>query len=105
MKTLKADVDILSSNLHNEFEDRVKKLSDEIFIKLDEQCGDKVRVDEVQDALRRLTDSFQTKIENIFTDLTRTVNAKSEDNYAGMQRLKIDISDTTQAMRLKVSQE
>ena len=30
---------------------------------------DKVRVDEVQDALRRLTESYQQKLETVYEDL------------------------------------
>ena len=60
---------------------------------MDLQIADKVRVDEVQDALRRLTESFQIKIENLHSDIARTIQSKNEDCYLGMERLKNDITE------------
>lgn len=50
-----------------------------------------MRVDEVQDALRRLTESFQAKIENVHAEAMRVAQQKSDDCYAGLESLKREL--------------
>ena len=45
----------------------INNLREDIERKVESEVGDKVRVDEVQDALRRLTDSFKVKLETLYS--------------------------------------
>lgn len=64
---------------------------DEVDSRIQSEVVDKVRVDEVQDALRRLTESFQAKIENVHSETMRITAQKSEDCYAGLESLKREL--------------
>jgi len=44
------------------------------------QLEDKVRVDEVQDALKKITDSFHGKLSNMQENMTVAVTSKYADN-------------------------
>ncbi len=68
-------------------------VKDDLTSKIDLEIQDKVRVDEVQDALRRLTESFQSKLETTFSDISRTIQLKNDDTYSALERLKMDIDD------------
>ena len=63
----------------NEFESEIPKLRESFQLKLDEMIGDKVRVDEVQDALKRLTESNQSKLEHLYQELLNQINQKNDD--------------------------
>lgn len=60
---------------------------------------DKVRVEEVQDALRRLTESFQARIEGMHQDLSLKIVTKNEDCYLGLERLKADIEQISNSLK------
>ena len=90
---------------HESQSNEINDLREDFERKMDQQIADKVRVDEVQDALRRLTESFQIKIENMHSDLSRTIQSKNEDCYLGMERLKSDITELQQSSSHKVTQD
>lgn len=81
------------------------RLREDFEKRMDHELTDKVRVDEVQDALRRLTESFQHKIENLYTEVIRTVQTKNDDCYAGLERLKSDINELQYNSSQKVTQD
>lgn len=43
--------------------------------------------------MRRLTESFQVKLENAYSELSRTLQLKNDDTYSALERLKQDIDD------------
>jgi len=49
---------------------------------------DKVRVDEVQDALKKITDSFHSKLANLQENLSVAVTTKYADNCQNIVQLK-----------------
>ena len=90
--------------LREEMENVVKESRESIEIKIEAEIGDKVKVDEVQDALRRLTDSYNGKLENIYGDVIKTVSAKSEENYGVSAKLKGEIQELSSLINSKVTQ-
>ena len=78
---------------HEEQSNEITNLKEDLQHRIDSEIHDKVRVDEIQDALRRLTECFSHKIETLYTELLRTIQSKTDDTYSGLERLKNDILD------------
>ncbi|CDW85981.1 UNKNOWN [Stylonychia lemnae] len=116
MKTTQKKIMQDVGKIKSDIETTINEQKDQLFLLLDQQrnemetridgeISDKVRVDEVQDALRRLTESFQIKLENIHSELSRQMHTKNEDCYTALERLKNEIQDIGLGSRGKVSQE
>eukprot|EP00347_Sterkiella_histriomuscorum_P015749 403355827 len=106
LQKIKSDVEASIIQYKEDFQQSQINFKEDIDQRLQNEINDKVRVDEVQDALRRLTESFQIKLENIHNELIRQIQTKNEDCYAGLDSLKRDINDVqSQSQRGRVSQE
>ena len=64
------------------FEVHIEAVRSQMLARVEREVQDKVRVDEVQDALRRLTEQFQVKLDQLQERNDRMLALKSEENHA-----------------------
>lgn len=60
------ELSLVVTQTKKDIESDIATLKDDFDLKVQTEISDKVKVEEVQDALRRLTDNYQHKIETIY---------------------------------------
>jgi len=83
----------------NQVEQTKQELQGEIQI----HSSDKVRVEEVQDALRRLTDSISQRIDYVSAEWGRRLSDKSEDLQVQIKGVREEISEISGTAQGRVS--
>lgn len=76
------------SEIAGAVQNQISKTRDEINERCDKSLEDKVRVEEIQDALKKITDSFHGKIATVQESLSVAITTKYADNCQNIVQAK-----------------